>query len=160
MARPSYVHVITQLHRCLIALHIFFFCFTIPPGACKETEAYTAGSHYLHKIKWPERRKNASPAVTSTSSNLQSRHMPREPHTNWDGIFLCVLPYLTINDFSWFRSFVFWFTIPPGTCKEVEACRAGSHNLHKLNDLNTQKIPAQRWLECACMIFSTYCSVK
>ena len=39
----------------------------------------------------------------------------------------------------------------PGTCKEAKAysyiARAGSHNLHKLNDLNTEKTPAQWWLE-------------
>ena len=43
--------------------------------------------------------------------------------------------------------FLFCFTIPPGTCKEAEASRAGSHYLYKLNDPNTEKIPAQWWLE-------------
>ena len=43
--------------------------------------------------------------------------------------------------------FLFCFTIPPGTCKEAKASRAGSHYLYKLNNPNTEKIPAQRWLE-------------
>ena len=34
-----------------------------------------------------------------TPSNLQSRYVPWEPHTNWDGIFLCILPYLNIIEF-------------------------------------------------------------
>ena len=34
-------------------------------------------------------------------SNIQSRHMPREPHTNQDGTSLCILPYLNISDFLW-----------------------------------------------------------
>ena len=45
--------------------------------------------------------KNPSPAVTWTPSNVQSRHKPRELHTNQDGIFLCILLYLNISDFSW-----------------------------------------------------------
>ena len=32
---------------------------------------------------------------------------------------------------------VFCFIISPGTCKDAKACRAGSHNLHKLNNPNT-----------------------
>ena len=34
---------------------------------------------------------------------MQSKHVPREPHTNWDGISLCVLPYLNISDFLWLK---------------------------------------------------------
>ena len=47
--------------------------------------------------------KNLSPVVTWTPSNVQSRHTPWEPHTNQDGIFLCILPYLNISDFSWLK---------------------------------------------------------
>ena len=36
-------------HACTHAgMQISFFYFTIPPGTCKEAEAYRAGSHYLH----------------------------------------------------------------------------------------------------------------
>ena len=91
-------------------------CFTIPPGTCKEAEAYRAGSHYLHKLNDLNAETNPSPAVTWTPSNVQSRHMPRELHTNQDGIFLCILPYLNISDFSLFRRFVSCITIPPQRC--------------------------------------------
>ena len=49
--------------------------------------------------KWFECRKNPSPAVTWTPSNVLSRHMPWEPHTNRNEIFLYIL---NISDFSWF----------------------------------------------------------
>ena len=74
-------------------------------------------------------------------SNVQSRHVPQEPHTNWDGIF-CILPYLNISDFLWFWGFVLYYTIQLGTSlsslwtKWLEP-----------NDLNAEKIPAQQWLE-------------
>ena len=40
------------------------------------------------------------------------------------------------------NSLFFRFTIPPGTCKDAEACRARSHNIHKLiiNDLKAEKV--------------------
>ena len=38
-----------------------------------------------HKLNYLN-AKNPNPAVTQTTSNMQSRHMPREPHNNWDGI--------------------------------------------------------------------------
>ena len=80
---------------------------TFPLGTHKEAEACKAGSHYLHytQTKWLEHRKNPSPVVTSTPSNVQSRHTPREPHTNWDRNFLCVLPYLNISDSSWLKDY-------------------------------------------------------
>ena len=85
-------------------LVVVFFYITIPPGTCKEAKAYRAGSHYLHYIiKWPERRKNPNPVVTWTPGNVQSRYAPQEPHTNWDGIFLCILLYLIISDFLWLK---------------------------------------------------------
>ena len=91
-------------------------------GICKEAAAYIAGSRNLHKLNDLNTEKNPSPAVTWTPNNVQSRHEPQEPHTtNQDGSFLCVLPYLNISDFSWFRRFVFRFPIPPGTCKEAKA---------------------------------------
>ena len=46
--------------------------------------------------------------------------------------------------------------IPPGTYKEAESCRAGSNyvTIHKLNDLNAEKIPAQQWpeLQATCSL--------
>ena len=45
--------------------------------------------------------KNPSPAVSWIPSNVLSRHVPLEPPTNQGGIFLCILPYLNISDFSW-----------------------------------------------------------
>ena len=75
-----------------------------------------AGSHYLHyHLKRPEHRKNPSPAVTQTPGNMQSRHASREPHTNWDGIFLCVLPYLTSVTSC---GSILYYTITIGTCLE------------------------------------------
>ena len=41
---------------------------------------------------------NSSPAVCSLGM-----YVPQEPHTNREGIFLCILLYLNISDFSWFR---------------------------------------------------------
>ena len=38
--------------------------------------------------------------------------------------------------FGWFS---LYFTIPPGTCKEAEAYRAGATIITKLNDLNAEK---------------------
>ena len=31
---------------------------------------------------------------------MQSRHVPWEPHTNEGGVFLCILPYLSLNKIS------------------------------------------------------------
>ena len=63
----------------------FLFCFTIPPGTYKKVKACRAESHYLHKLN----DLNAKKSQPGGESNMQSRHVPREPHTNWDGIFLC-----------------------------------------------------------------------
>ena len=84
-------------------LVVVFFYITIPLGTCKGAKAYRAGSHHLHYIKWPERGKNPSPAVTWTPSNVQSSHAPWDPHINWDGIFLCILLCLNVSDFSWLK---------------------------------------------------------
>ena len=60
--------------------------------------------------------------------------------THWGWSRRCAL-IIKISRYS--RSvnllYFFCYTIPPGTCKEAEACKAGSHSLHyihKLNDLN------------------------
>ena len=50
--------------------------------------------YYLHDLN---AEKHPSPTVTWTPGNMLSRHAPREPHTNQDGSFLCILPYLIIN---------------------------------------------------------------
>ena len=42
--------------------------------------------------------------MTWTPGNTQSRHVPWEPHTNRDEIFLCILPYLNISDFLWLKA--------------------------------------------------------
>ena len=92
-------------------MKVYIFCYTIPPGTCKVAKACRAGSHDLHytQTKWLEHRKNLNPAVTSTPSNVQSRYVPWEPHTNRAGISLCALSYLNIRDFSWLR-FIFHYT--------------------------------------------------
>ena len=74
-------------------------------GSARKPEAYGVGSHYLHSInlhliKWPECRKESQPSGDLNPSNVQSRHVPQEPQTNWDGISFCVLLYLIISDFS------------------------------------------------------------
>ena len=46
-------------------------------------------------------QKNPSPGVTWTPGNAQSRHVSWEWHTNRGGISFCILPYLSIGDFSW-----------------------------------------------------------
>ena len=38
--------------------------------------------------------------------------------------------------------YIFCFAMQPGACKEAKACRAGSHNLHKLNDMNAEENPS------------------
>ena len=92
--------------KYLLSSGDLIFCFAIPQGTCKKAEACRAGSHYLHKLNDLNAEKHPRPAVTWTSSNVQSRHVLQEPHTNRNGIFLSILPYLHIGDFSWFRRFV------------------------------------------------------
>ena len=50
-------------------------------------------------------QKKFQPIVALNPSHVQSRHMAYvwEPHTNWNGIPFCILLYLNISDFSWFK---------------------------------------------------------
>ena len=64
----------------IIIIIIFFFYFTIPPGTCKEAEAYRAGFTIFTKLNDLSADKNPSPAVTWTPSNMQSKHVLWEPH--------------------------------------------------------------------------------
>ena len=71
-------------------------------------------------------------------------------HQTVPGIHLCfmlqlILYFKPCNHWVLWTSqpFIFCFTIPPGTCMEAKACKAGSHNLHKQNNLNAEKTPAQ-----------------
>ena len=58
--------------------------------------------------KWFECRKKFQPSGDLNAKQHQCRlyrhacmHATRKPHTNGDEIFLCILPYLNISDFSW-----------------------------------------------------------
>ena len=44
---------------------------------------------------------NTEKFPASGSGNMQSQHVPWEPHTNRGRIFFCILPCLNICDFSW-----------------------------------------------------------
>ena len=57
-------------------------------------------------------------------------------------VIMLIIPCITL-----FR--IFCYTIPPGTYKEAEVCRAGSHYLHYTQTtwLEYRKVPAQQWLE-------------
>ena len=50
--------------------------------------------------------KNSQPSGDWTPGNVQSRYVPQEPHTSWDGIPFCILRYLNISDFSWLKVYV------------------------------------------------------
>ena len=103
-----------NLYREHSNLHCSVFCsgYTIPLGTHKKAgkalwsrESLSSISQLLH---WNdlECRKNLSPAVIWILGHAQTRHTPREPHTNRDGISLCILPYLNISDFLCFKVYV------------------------------------------------------
>ena len=76
--------------------------FTIPLGTCKEAEAYGAGSHYLHLIKWPERRKIPAqrwlePQATCSLDTCHRSHAL----TGMKFSSAFYYSYLIISDFSW-----------------------------------------------------------
>ena len=59
--------------------------------------SYRVGGHYLHNhLNALNAEKNFSLAMTWTPSNVQSRHVPQEPHDNWGGILCCILHYLNM----------------------------------------------------------------
>ena len=72
-------------------------------------------------------QKNLSSVVTWTPNNTQSRHVLWEPHTNQDGIFFCVLPYLNISDFSWLKVYF------PLKCKELLTPYFGTQTINQLS---------------------------
>ena len=51
---------------------------------------------FTHQMTWMQKKFQLSGDLNSPS-NLQPRDVPREPHTNWDGTFFCVLPYLNTD---------------------------------------------------------------
>ena len=64
---------------------------------------------------------------------MQSRHAPWEPHTNWGGIFLCILPFLNTSDFLWLRDVQ--FLIP---CSLFHSALLG-HRVYK-SDVNLMDV--------------------
>ena len=126
----SYKHYIYIL-SCFTCMYSLYVCNTFTPRSktqamlhnwCTTARYITYISHlWFTKIFIPLQQE-----FTNNNNTISQQQL-------WNVIIISV--------------FSFCLTIPPGTCKEPEACKAGSHNLHKLNDLNADKIPAQRWLE-------------
>ena len=68
---------------------------------------------------------------TTANMHMQFMHVPQEPHTNWDGIFLCILPYLNISDFSCLRNVLFPCSLShKGPAENARPVKAGSYNLY------------------------------
>ena len=85
------------------------FCFTIPLGTHKKGKAlYNRES----QSSYHNCRKTSQPSGNLIPGHVQCRHMPRKPHTNQDGIPFCILPYLNISDFLWFKVYMFCFHYP------------------------------------------------
>ena len=51
--------------------------------------------------------------------HVQFRYTPQEPHTNRDEIPFCILPYLNISDFLWFKVYMH------ACCLDSSHCQAG-----------------------------------
>ena len=79
------------MHLVYLSTGMFSLSITLfHQGPAKKARACRAGSHYLHYLQYELNDLNAKksqPSGDLNPSNMQSRHMPWEPHTNRDGIF-------------------------------------------------------------------------
>ena len=88
---------------------------------------------------------------------VQSRHTLQEPHTNWDGIPFCILPYLTSVTSRGSKSmFCFHYPTRDPQARQSLIQQGVTIFISQLNDLNAEKIPAQR----SVAILARFCTIQ
>ena len=116
--QPKVCDFMLKMLQGIVKLGVFSPYYTIPLATCKEGEVcWSRESLSLLWTNWLECRKNPSPAVTSTTSNAQSRHVPRESHTTRMESSSAFCHTWTSVTFRVWR-FILYYTIPLGTCKK------------------------------------------